>query len=75
LANINGFFDPLITLLDRMSAEGFMRRKERDLIGVATEAQACLDALGTTGGTSTRDVSSRHGKALPTGGGGARLLF
>jgi uncharacterized protein (TIGR00730 family) len=46
LANINGFFDSLLTFFDRMAIDGFIRQKERGLIRAATDPHACLDALG-----------------------------
>lgn len=49
LANINGFFDPLLAFLDRMAIEGFIRRQDRDLVQAATDPHACLDALGMAG--------------------------
>lgn len=46
LANINGFFDPLLTFLDHMATHGFIHQEERGLIQAATDPHACLDALG-----------------------------
>ncbi|MFJ4680416.1 MULTISPECIES: TIGR00730 family Rossman fold protein [unclassified Kitasatospora] len=45
LANVAGFFDPLITLLDRMVEEGFLGAEERGFIRSGRTAEECLDAL------------------------------
>lgn len=46
LANVSGFFDPLLALLDRMAADGFIHAAERGLIRAAGDARGCLDKLG-----------------------------
>jgi uncharacterized protein (TIGR00730 family) len=46
LANVNGFFDPLLSMLDRMAIDGFIHQEERGLIRVETDPHGCLDVLG-----------------------------
>ncbi|QMU67396.1 TIGR00730 family Rossman fold protein [Streptacidiphilus sp. P02-A3a] len=48
LANIAGFFDPLVQLLDRMADDGFMSAGERAFCRTADTAEGCLDILGMT---------------------------
>lgn len=47
LINIRGFFDPLLSQLDRMTAEGFLKQENRLGIGVATMLPDALDLLRT----------------------------
>ena len=46
LLNVNGYFDPLLRLLDHAVAEGFIRPKYRALVGVAPDVHTLLDGLG-----------------------------
>jgi len=45
LLNVEGYFDPLIGLVDRMVNEGFCRAEHRALFGTATEPDDLLDRL------------------------------
>ena len=42
---VNGFWQPLFTFLDRMTADGFVRPEFRALVRVAHDADALLSAL------------------------------
>jgi cytokinin riboside 5'-monophosphate phosphoribohydrolase len=46
LVNVEGFFDPLIHMLDRMVDEGFSTARERAIVKVAPHARDALDLLG-----------------------------
>jgi uncharacterized protein (TIGR00730 family) len=46
LVNVDGFFDPLLAMLDRMSEEGFFSAADRAIVQTAPEPEAALDALG-----------------------------
>ncbi len=39
LLNINGFFDPLLSQLDKMVEEGFLRRENREMIQVSADIE------------------------------------
>ena len=45
LLNTAGYFDPLLTWLDHMVREGFLRQGHRDLLLVASEPAELLDRL------------------------------
>lgn len=45
LLNVNGYFDPLLCLLDHAVAEGFIRPKHRALVGVAPDVNTLLDRM------------------------------
>ncbi len=45
LLNVAGFFDPLLTWLDQMISEDFLRASHRRLVHVATTIPALLDYL------------------------------
>jgi cytokinin riboside 5'-monophosphate phosphoribohydrolase len=45
LYNINGYFDPLISFLDNMVAEGFLKAETRDLLIVSQDAEEIIKAL------------------------------
>jgi len=45
ILNINGFYDALITQLDHMRAEGFLKPAHRDLLIVADTVPSLLDKL------------------------------
>ncbi|MCB1225151.1 MAG: TIGR00730 family Rossman fold protein [Verrucomicrobiales bacterium] len=45
LLNFNGYFDGLLTCLDRMVSDGFLRQQDRDRLCAAAEADALLTAL------------------------------
>ncbi|EJX04233.1 lysine decarboxylase [gut metagenome] len=46
--NVNGFFDPLLAMLDRAVEEHFMRPQHRDIWKVATSPEEALNLLYTT---------------------------
>ena len=43
--NTRGFFDPLLAWLDRMVAEGFLKRSNRELLQVSDDVDGLLDLL------------------------------
>jgi uncharacterized protein (TIGR00730 family) len=43
--NVNGYYDPLISMADRAVAEGFLREVHRDLLLSDTDAARLLDRL------------------------------
>ena len=45
LLNVKGFYDPLLQMLDRAIAEGFLRSQHRGLVLVAETPGALLDAV------------------------------
>ena len=45
LLNTGGYYDPLITFLDRMTDQGFLRLSQRESLVISDEAPALLDAL------------------------------
>ncbi|MEM7534119.1 MAG: TIGR00730 family Rossman fold protein [Chloroflexota bacterium] len=47
LLNVDGFFDPLVQLIDHVAAEGFVRPTHRELIFVAEQPDELLDKLQT----------------------------
>lgn len=51
LLNVAGFFDPLLTYLDRAVAEGFLKQAHRELIIHAEEPAALLDQLAAHTGS------------------------
>ena len=46
LLEVAGYWQPLVALLDRQVAEGFLRRPHAELLCVEEDPQALLDALG-----------------------------
>jgi uncharacterized protein (TIGR00730 family) len=44
LLNSTGFYDPLITLIERMAAENFLRRSVTDLFTIAANVESALAA-------------------------------
>jgi uncharacterized protein (TIGR00730 family) len=45
LLNVEGYYDPLLSLFDRAVADGFVRQKHREIVLTATEPQALLQAM------------------------------
>ena len=45
LLDVDGYFQPLVTMLDRMVDEGFLRREQRDILQVAAEPDELLSRL------------------------------
>jgi uncharacterized protein (TIGR00730 family) len=45
LFNINGYFDPMLTFIDHMVKEGFVRKEHRDSIVVSDDPKELLDRL------------------------------
>ena len=45
LLNVNGYYDRLVSFLDRATAEGFIKPKHRGLLHVSSDPLALLDAL------------------------------
>jgi len=45
LLNVHGFFDPLLTFLNHMTAEGFLRPEHRHLVYTAEGIEPLLEAL------------------------------
>jgi uncharacterized protein (TIGR00730 family) len=46
LVNCDGYYDPLISMLDHMATQGFISPDDRALIGVAITPEDALDQLG-----------------------------
>ncbi len=46
ILNVDGFFDDLILFLDRLTTEGYVPRKHRDLVLVEYTSPALLDRMG-----------------------------
>jgi uncharacterized protein (TIGR00730 family) len=46
LLNVDGYWDPLLLMLDRARDAGFLKPKNRELLRVATNACSLLDLLG-----------------------------
>lgn len=47
LLNVNGYFDPLLEMIERSVAEGFIRPVHRELFAVATTSDEALDCVAT----------------------------
>ena len=47
LLNVNGFYDPLLTMFDKAVAEGFLRQQNRDMALAATDIATLLNAMST----------------------------
>lgn len=47
LLNINGFYDPLLRLIDHSIQEGFVKPKQRDLVLVDSNFSTLLDRMAT----------------------------
>jgi len=47
LLNVNGFYDPLLRLLDHAIEEHFVKPKQRDLLIVESDFSALLDRMAT----------------------------
>ena len=47
LLNVNGFYDPLLRLMDHAIAERFVKPKQRDLVLVDADFSALLDRMAT----------------------------
>src|SRR5690606_7763328 len=45
LLNVNGFYDPLLALFDRMAQDGFMRPSHRELLLCSAQPDALLEQL------------------------------
>ena len=45
ILNVEGFFDPLLALLDQSTEQRFLRAEHRDLIVVESEPEAMVDRL------------------------------
>lgn len=45
LLNVAGFYDPLLTVFDHMTATGFVRERHRELVLVETVPQALIEAF------------------------------
>jgi uncharacterized protein (TIGR00730 family) len=47
LLNVEGYFDPLITFLDSMVSEGFVKAEHRSILIVENNAEALIEQLGS----------------------------
>lgn len=47
LLNVNGYFDPLLKMIERSVAEDFIRPMHRELFAVAATADEALDCIAT----------------------------
>ncbi len=45
LLNVSGYFDPLITMMDRSVDEGFMKPANRDLLKITNSVSGLLDLI------------------------------
>lgn len=45
LLNVEGFFDPLVTLIDHMDAEGFLRLQTKQVLRVESDPARLLEAM------------------------------
>jgi uncharacterized protein (TIGR00730 family) len=45
ILNVDGYFDPLIALLDKSTEQRFLRREHRELIAVETDPESLVDRL------------------------------
>jgi uncharacterized protein (TIGR00730 family) len=45
LVNVNGYWDPLLALIDRQVAEGFVRPRHLELLRVVARAEDVIPAL------------------------------
>lgn len=50
LLNVGGYWDPLVTMLDRMVEQGFVRAAHRQLLQVESTGEALLNALASARG-------------------------
>ena len=48
LLDVDGFWDPFVALLDKMEQVGFMKKANRELLGVVDTPAAALDHLSET---------------------------
>ena len=48
ILNVNGFFDPLLEMLERAIEENFMRRQHGDILKVARTPEEAVELLQTT---------------------------
>jgi uncharacterized protein (TIGR00730 family) len=54
LLNVAGFFDDLISYLDRATADGFIRLQHRDLLSAERDVSALLDLLFSRAASRSR---------------------
>ena len=47
ILNVGGFFDPLLAFIDRVHAQGFLRREHREMLVVADRPDALLQSLSS----------------------------
>ncbi|HEY3455006.1 MAG TPA: TIGR00730 family Rossman fold protein [Bryobacteraceae bacterium] len=47
LLNVNGYYDPLLAMVDRAQQEGFLRDVHRELVLTDTDPERLLDRLGS----------------------------
>lgn len=48
LLNVEGYYDPLLRLIDHAADEGFLRREHRELVLSSADAEAMISRLATT---------------------------
>ena len=60
LLNVAGFYDPLITFLDRMVEEGFLKTGTREMLLTGTDAELLLAALGEYRAPATLPILERE---------------
>ena len=59
LLNVDGFFDPLLSLIDHMSATGFVREQHKSMTIVSNSVVDLLDALAADVGNPSFDATER----------------
>ena len=57
--NVNGYFDPLITMVDHFVSNGFVREQHRDLFTVSSDVVTLLDDLAEHAGNPLFDKTER----------------
>lgn len=57
--NVNGYFDPLVNMVDHFVSSGFVREKHRDLFTVSSDVVGLLDHLAEHAGNPLFDHTER----------------
>ena len=57
LLNVDGYFDPLLSLIDHLSTTGFVRAKDRSMLIVSSSVTELLNALAANTGNPAFDTT------------------
>lgn len=57
--NVNGYFDPLVEMVDHFIANGFVREQHRELFTVSSDVTGLLDHLAENAGNPLFDRTER----------------